>query len=278
MSLSLARSLLWISVHPLESAARGSALLLSAGSGAVRDTVDLLSAVSSHSLQVAALAPALLDVLRTAQAERLCAALMAAVKGAQGLLQSEHAAELLSHGLGLLRSPDAGELVDALTSVALTSVRLCRTPQVGKASAQLARAISTLHAQIASSASAQSLSSAPPSCDAVHAAWVDCVLHLDRMRRVERALSGTDVERAFGLARTRNARLMLWWSRTASSTQERAATVEGRAYNLDGEREDSGDEGRAEGAPRTGAAALRELHALLHSVAEKEAEPLCNAR
>ena len=251
MSLSLLRSLLYVGVHPLESAHRCYDAVFTTGSGVVRETVDALSALSHRSLHVAALAPALLDVLHTPAAEEVATAVVALVKATHALLQCEHVPALLRQLLALLCSPASREAVDAASAALLAVLRLCRTPQVEGTSAQMTRAIQALHAQVASTAvpnSALPRAEGPLS----HAQWMDCLAFLLRPTDANSRwrLSSDETSAAMERVRVKDEGLAVWWLEmeiARRAVEEGAAAVarERKGYGLEGEADEEKVEGES---------------------------------
>ena len=261
MALSFIRSLLYVGVHPLQTAQQCYDTAFTTGSCVVRELVDVVTGVSSGSLSVAAIGPALLDVLHAPAAEELCAAAVALVKTLHSLLHSEHVPALLTHLLGLLRSPACAEAVDALTTVALAFVRLCQTQQMERASALTAQAIHAVHSHLTPTPPP------PPSQTDIHPtanAWLDCLLFLLRLSTADGGggLSSAEMEVAMRLVTERDVRLRDWWVRREGGggvgRVEVRMSEEGRGYRLPCEA--SSEEEEEEVRERV---ALLELHRLL---------------
>jgi hypothetical protein len=96
--LSFARSVLFAAFHPVEAASSTIGRLSSAVQGTgirgqekglVSDVMELMTALSVRSLRVAALAPLLIDIMRSPQAEQLCTDSIALLKATQRLLSSQ---------------------------------------------------------------------------------------------------------------------------------------------------------------------------------------------
>ena len=264
MALQLVRSLLYLSLHPLQTAQQCYDSVFTSGSCAVREAADTLGALSSRSLTVAAIGPALLDVLHSPAAAELCASAVGLVKGSHSLLQSEHTSALLAHLLGLLRSPACAEVVEATTSLALAFIRLCQTEQMKNASARTAQAIHALQSDIHSTPPPSPCHPHPLPHSTTDAWVVDSLVFLLRLRAGDgcRALSVAEMEAAVRLVRVRDVRLREWWVRREARGEPGSAgsreAGESREYRLRGEHGSSEEDGN-EANDRVAVLELRRL-------------------